>query len=366
MDGVCRTYHTALAVVLTMVVTSTASAQQPGCTDDGCADAGTWLTTPSEGRIIQTMPEPATAPSPLNQAPIDSQPLVQPQPEPSFFDGGGPGGELADLSTIPGYIESAVPRNMFRLRYDGMFENQFPDRAEFVYGQIAGGIGNQSVDLHEVRGYLELSDNDALSVFVDVPVRWVDADVGIGGLTGNPSGFGDLQAGLKYAFAQNEDTILTFLLQGYFPSGEAAEGLGTDHYSVETGLLFQHAIDCRTNLFGELRIWNPIDGTNFAGDIVRYGLGYSRTLMDDGAFSVTSVSEMVGWSVLDGLQTARATQGPESAETTIVNAKFGVRLNWADCNCGPDTRSLYVGYGRALTNDAWYENIFRIDYSIFF
>ncbi len=366
MDGVSRAPRAAwLTVFVTAVLTSTASAQQPGCTDGGCSDGGKWLTAPTEGRILQTTPEASPAPSPLSQAPIDAQPLTQPQPD-SFFDGSGPGGELADLSTIPGYIESALPRNMFRLRYDGMFDNSFPDRAEFVYGQIAGGIGNQSVDLHELRGYLELGDNDTFSVFVDAPVRWVDADVALGGLSGNPSGLGDIQAGLKYALAKNDNTILTFLLQGYFPTGDAAEGLGTDHYSVETGLLFQHAFSSRSNLFGEFRVWNPVDGTNFAGDIFRYGLGHSHTLMDTGCYSVTSVSELVGWTVMNGLQTGRATQRPESAEATIINAKLGVRINWADYNGGRDTRSLYVGYGRVLTNDAWYEDILRVDYSIFF
>ena len=41
---------------------------------------------------------------------------------------------------------------------------------------------------------------------------------------------------------------------------------------------------------------------------------------------------------------------------TIVNLKAGVRVgNYSG-------HSLYVGYGRALTGDVWYDEILRIEY----
>ena len=48
-----------------------------------------------------------------------------------------------------------------------------------------------------------------------------------------------------------------------------------------------------------------------------------------------------------------------AAGRTIVNAKLGLRLRHNDCG------DLYLGYGRPLTGDNWYQNTFRIELRIF-
>ena len=63
------------------------------------------------------------------------------------------------------------------------------------------------------------------------------------------------------------------------------------------------------------------------------------------------VAEIVGWSVLDGFKTAGPADGDE-----IINLKLGTRIR------GRFRGSWYVGYGFALTDDVWYDEIFRLEY----
>ena len=72
--------------------------------------------------------------------------------------------------------------------------------------------------------------------------------------------------------------------------------------------------------------------------------------------------EVVGWTVLDGLASGSidgtgATAFVEDASgDTIVNLKLGVRMATSKHD------SFYVGYGRALTGDVWYQDIARVEY----
>ena len=75
---------------------------------------------------------------------------------------------------------------------------------------------------------------------------------------------------------------------------------------------------------------------------------------------ITAVSEVVGWSIFSG----RYTPGdrdylspPEesAAGNTIVNIKLGVRGTIG-------ARSVYVGWGHALTGSPFYEDLFRLEY----
>jgi hypothetical protein len=88
------------------------------------------------------------------------------------------------------------------------------------------------------------------------------------------------------------------------------------------------------------------------------------------------VAELVGWTCLGGQETVVPPDGlppdvtpvvntsgfavKSAAGDTILNAKFGVRVNWGEYS------SIYAGYGRALTGDFWYKNMFRIDYRLKF
>ena len=135
-------------------------------------------------------------------------------------------------------------------------------------------------------------------------------------------------------------------------------GLGNDHVSLEPALLLYRRLGDRLRLEGELRYWIPIGGTDFAGDIVRYGIGFSYGERPADDLWLTPVVEVVGWTVLDGAQSVAPPLPPvvqDAAGDTIVNIKLGARLGLGN------VADLYTGYGRALTGDVWYKDIWRTE-----
>jgi len=67
----------------------------------------------------------------------------------------------------------------------------------------------------------------------------------------------------------------------------------------------------------------------------------------------------VVWSVLGGKESAGTTI-ISAAGDTIVNFKVGVRFGLGD------RADIYTGYGRPLTGDVWYKDIFRVEFRLFF
>src|SRR5260370_3990607 len=115
------------------------------------------------------------------------------------------------------------------------------------------------------------------------------------------------------------------MLRGTFPPGNARDGLGTHHVSIEPGLLFYRPLSDRFVVEGELRDWAAIGGTNFAGNILRYGIGASYRIIEAEWGCVAPVTELVGWTVLSGQEYVFPTAAMHhTAGETIVNAKFGI------------------------------------------
>jgi hypothetical protein len=265
-----------------------------------------------------------------------------------------------------GYIDYAVVGNFFRFRFDAAFDNPTPDRAEFLYRQDPLlGIGSGNINYQDFTPYLELAWNERLSFFVETPFRLIDGD-----LLESASGFSDMNAGFKYALIASPDEYLTLQLRVYAPTGDADRFLGNGHASIEPGILYYRRWSERISLYGEIRDWIPVggtttdDGRDFAGNILRYGVGAGYDLLNPyyacNNQRLMAIGEVVGWSVLGGQVTNFDTAEVESAAgDTIVNAKLGMRY------C-VNQHSLYAGYGRALTGDIWYQDIFRLEYRMGF
>ena len=128
----------------------------------------------------------------------------------------------------------------------------------------------------------------------------------------------------------------------------------------------QRKISHRLDLFGEVRDWIPVSGSTnlgreFSGNVLRYGVGAAYTTMDTCSTRISPIIEVVGWSVLDGLMVNTDNMGNvENASTTIVNGKVGLRTLFKSTGS-----TLYVGYGHALTGQRWYEDIVRLEYTMF-
>jgi len=117
-------------------------------------------------------------------------------------------------------------------------------------------------------------------------------------------------------------------------------------------------------LEAEVRDWIPVGGTDFAGNIIRYGIGIHYNLVQTDTWRLTPVAEFVGWSILDGKESFVQPPGPaiiaSAAGETIANVKLGARLKFSD------RMDLYAGYGRPLTGSFWYKNTYRLELRFFF
>lgn len=275
-----------------------------------------------------------------------------------------PSGTPVIRDSSVGYIDPAIPGDVLRLRFDNTFDNFQPSRAELFYPRAgAAGPGpilpETSVDYQEVSAYAELAWTNRLSYFLNVPVRFLNPEV-----NSNASGFSDLDAGFKYALIYTPTLVATGQLRAYAPTGQAREGLGNNHVSLEPAFLVYRQLSERLGLEAEVRNWIPIDGTDFAGGILRYGVGLNYWLPLESRFQITPVAEIVGWSVMGGKSSVALAPGQffvEDAQgTTIVHSKLGVRTRLTQ------TADIYTGWGHALTSDSWYENTYRAELRLSF
>lgn len=261
-----------------------------------------------------------------------------------------------------GYIDSAIPADEIRLRYDTAYNNNVPSRGEYFYAALRRGLPRleSNVDYQDVSAYIEKTLGRRASVFVEAPVRFANFDV-------NPdhSGFADMNAGFKFAFFQNCSTLASAQLRAYFPTGDAHRGLGNDHVSLEPAVLLFHRLSDRLVSESEVRLWIPIGGTaDFASNVVRYGTGLSYDVYQSHDLTISPVVEAVGWSFLDGKE-ARVQQGGaetilSAAGDTIINMKMGVRMRVGE------RLNIYGGYGRAVTGEVLYKDLYRVEFRFAF
>jgi hypothetical protein len=298
--------------------------------------------------------------------------------------------------SMVGYIDNAIVESEIRVRFDAAFNDEFPDRAEFFYAKCgcyrALPSGNPArdpnapgpppgsamsaipKDLNFQQLYIdgEFAPIRRFSMFTEIPVRWIQAQ-GIAasinnGTFPNQGGLSDIMAGFKFAAIASERTYLTFQVRSYFPSGDASKGLGTNHYSVEPGVLYYQSFSDRLTLEAQVRDWHPIGGSagvssaigvappgGFAGDVFMYGVGPSYVAYNGEHVQFTPVIELFGWSVLGGYETEPG-HAPSAGGINIVNIKIGARTSFGAHS------SIYVGYGRPLTSADWYNDIVRIEY----
>jgi len=291
-----------------------------------------------------------------------------------------------------GYIEDAVVRTQIRVRFDAEFSVEDPDRAEFFYGKcgcyrlLAPGLSTDPnapgpgpgiaarLNAQELHANFEYALLPRLSFFADLPERSLQYTATVGGKMSNGSGFGDFVAGLKFALVASERTYLTFEFAAFMPTGGAAQGLGTDHYSVQPLLLLNHRLGEHTSLLAQFGDFHPLGGSagyptasspnGFAGDVLEYGLGAGYRFDTTPETAITPLLEFVGWHVFDGYYTSATvvTPTPElsAAGVNIVNVKAGARISFHQHH------SVYLGYGEALTNSRWYKEILRVEYRYLF
>jgi hypothetical protein len=350
-----------LAVTLLLSVSAAIAAAQPVKTGGEQSPTPVFAVAISDAAALPALADVST--------PV--QPPPRPQPPP---DANGP----RRRGSMVGYIEDPVIGSKVRLRFDLGFHTDTPDRAEFFYakcGCYRDLFGNAAFDpdspgpgpgivsdLNFQQFYVlgEWARTDKLSIFAELPVRSLQPKTP--GTFANQRGIGDLRAGVKLALSETPDHMVTAQVKAYLPTGDALRGLGTDHASIEPAILFYQRMSDVTTIEAQFGVWIPIGGSNgvpitvkdkFAGSVLSYGIGPSFELYRSGDVRFAPVIELVGWRVLSGFQTA--TVGDASG-TNIVNLKLGGRVSWGS------NGSFYVGYGHALTDAVWYDDILRFEY----
>ena len=263
-----------------------------------------------------------------------------------------------------GYIDPAIPGDLVRFQFDAAFDNSRPTRSEFFWspGEPFGrgpDTPERSVDYQDVNVGFEHLVAPQTSAFVNIPVRFLDPE-----LNTNTAGLLDINAGFKNAFIYQDDLVAAFQLRVYAPTGDSQRGIGTGHTSLEPALLVYKPLGCRLGSGSRTPRLDPRSAAaDFAGNVIRYGTGlhYDGICWND--WQLVPMTEVIGWTALDGRVAAVDSNGIPTIEDatgdTIVNIKVGLRLKYNDVG------DVYMGYGRPLTGDSWYEDTFRIELRLY-
>jgi hypothetical protein len=284
--------------------------------------------------------------------------------------------------SMVGYINDAGIQSQVRVRFDVGTEVDSADRAEFFYAKCGcyralpsnhpafdpdapgpgPGIATE-LSYSQLYAQAEYALRDRLSVYGELPIRWLRPQSFVAG-TGSfddQAGISDLRGGLKWGMLASDTQLVTLQLQAIFPTGDGLKGLGVEHFSFEPAVLYNQVVNDRIGLEGQFGVVLPAGGSDgigdasksFAGKVLYYGIGPSFEVYRSDQLRFAPVVELVGWRVLDGFQTSTLS---EVEGINIVNLKIGGRFEFRDRS------SVYVGYGRGLTDAVWYHDVFRLEY----
>lgn len=300
---------------------------------------------------------------------------------------GAQAGSTRRRPSMVGYVNDATIENRIRVRFDAATGMNAADRAEFFYAKCgcyrdlpttdpaydpdAAGPGPGVLTLADFQQFYawgEYAVNGRLSLVGELPIRALRPQSFLPGTGsfGNSTGLSDLRAGVKLGLASDGNSQITLQLLAQAPSGDSRKGLGNNRWSVEPTLLYWTQLGNRVGLEAQFGTVFPLDGSpgvpargsdKFSGRVIYYGIGPSIDLITRGSLRFAPVFELVGWHVVDGFSTA---DGGAIDGINVVNAKFGGRLVVDDRN------SLYVGYGHALTDAVWYDDVLRFEYRVGF
>lgn len=263
----------------------------------------------------------------------------------------------SENQTSVSVIDSALPFSHLRVRWESAFNMAKPNQAEWFWprtGVNGRPVPERLVDYGELRSHFEVACHDRLSFFVEMPVRWVNPEI-----NDNTSGAGDLNAGLKLMLCQTDWTAITAQFRCYAPTGIGERGLGTDNVVLEPALLVNHRLHEWFTLESEVRYQYPIEDSDFAGEILRYGVGLVAGKQNPMGIWATPVAEFVGWVPLNGQEqfideTGFLVTQSARGNGTLVGF-FGLRAGYCDCF------DIYGGYGTRLDGDSWFQNAWRLE-----
>jgi hypothetical protein len=221
-----------------------------------------------------------------------------------------------------------------------------------------------SADYTEFHVYGEYALNPRVSLLGNLPVRSLKPQSfvpGTGGSFGDHSGLGDIRAGLKLGMASDASSQITLQVMAFMPTGDSKNGLGTNHWSIDPSVLYSTDLGDHGSIEAEFGSVLPTDGSagvptsspdKFSGKVIHYGVGPSFDVYSNGDARLAAAVELVGWHIVDGFSTF---ENASAGGTNIVNLKIGGRVAFG-------ANSIYIGWGKALTDVTWYDQILRFEY----
>jgi len=291
--------------------------------------------------------------------------------------------------SMVGYVGDSTIGSQLRIRFDAGYQIASPDRAEFFYakcgcfrglpsnldifdpdaaGPAPGILSNANFGQLFLLGEYGLMGNRA-SVFVEIPFRWLRPQTFVPdtGSFANQTGISDVRFGAKLGLMATDTGQATVLLQVTTPTGDSKKGLGTNHASIEPALLVAQRVGEKVGIEAQFGGIFPTGGSpgiptasedKFSGSVLYYGFGPSVDVYSNDTVRFAPVVELVGWRVMGGFQTlcAGVPCFAEADGTNIVNIKIGARL------VVRDQSSIYIGYGKGLTEQKWYDDILRLEF----
>lgn len=262
----------------------------------------------------------------------------------------------------PFEIDVSQPFNNLRMRVDCAYNLERPDRAEYYWARPSslGGLGpslpERSVDYQDIRFQLEFG-GPKFSAATDIPIRVLDPDV-----NPNTAGFADMNLTTKLVLVDGKRWQVTQYFRTYFNTGFMPRGLGNGHVSIEPGFLGRMKWSDRTYFHSEIKFWVPTPGhPDHAGEVLKFGAGVSHVWFETDSFAAMPTLELVGWSVLDGLETTYPAGVPVEVDPEgIFNIHPGIRfVRDADSDLG--LFELGVSGAAAVTTNRWYESLLRVE-----
>jgi hypothetical protein len=349
-------------------------------------------------------------------------------PPPSFGSGSSTGDVGSSVSLAPtpgGYLDSAIPETMFRLRFDAASGMNSFDRAEYyfaswrelsfhIHGINGGGLFFDKtargtplfvgdINWQEASGYLEYAFTKRFSMFINVPYKAVqfrnvkNDDLGEAASPPSPipvqklfpepdgddpenpdstanqdsNGLGDISVGFKFALIASPDQYFTFQYTLTAPTGNALTGLGNGLTSMQPEFLYYKRLNNGLEFQGQFGDWIPVGAGPGAGNILIYGLGLGYDVYTRGNLRIVPVTEFVGWTCLSGVESVvqpmsiNIPAGYEVPDNHGVKDAAGETI--VNGKIGVRTyfgegNNVYFGYGHALTGDRWYKDIVRVEY----
>ena len=263
------------------------------------------------------------------------------------------------LAMAPFALDTSQPFGNLRFRMNSFDNTPFPDRAEYLWAQTAGGRGpalaERNLDYQEFNTQLELGSKK-FSTATEFPIRWTNPDV-----NRNHAGFGDMKLTVKTVFIDGDVWQVTQIFRSYFPTGSPSMGLGTGHVSLEPGGLLRYKWNDVTYLHGELKYFFPVPGTAWAGQVLTYGLGASHVIVDHDSTAWIGTFEGQGFYIGNGQRTNPNGTVSNAEGDHIIELTSGLRYV-RDYGGNLGLFEWGASLGTPITSSRFYDCLLKIDF----